>query len=265
MQLFPYLDRADVIDYINQASTPALATTAVQSVLAQSYTVLQCPNDVNHFKQQGGLSYAANIGYGSWTSSAMGITPAYDHMQTDHNTGSYDWNNNMSTVADATDKQYQRATGVFWHADTDNYRMTLDSINQGDGTSSTILFVESLNLVPMHTTGSAGFNPGAIQIGSGMSLLSTNLIKSTTPSLYVNSGLGANSTYQTYFKPNMNRGTMIGNWPAPTSLHTGVINVVFAGGNTGTISQDINWAVLASLYSPMGVRYGQVPVSESQY
>lgn len=266
MQLFPYLDRADTHEYINQATTAAAANTAVTSVLGQSYAVLQCPNDATHFKQPGGLSYGANIGYGSWTGSATGVTFAYDFMAGDHSAASYDWNASAGMVADTVDKQYARATGVFWRADTDGYRMTLDTINQGDGTSSTILLGESLNIPQMHTTGAGanGFNPGALQCGIGLGISAVQLTKSATPSLYVNAGASPNAQWA-FFKPNSNRGTYPGLWPAATSLHTGTVNVVFAGGNAQSISQDINWAVWASLHSPTGVRFSQVPVSESSY
>lgn len=270
MQLLPFLDRADTHEYIGQATSPANALVRVNEVLGgngASYAVLQCPNDVNHFKQPGGLSYGANIGYGPWIGSAMGITTpvAYDFMMTDHSASSYDWNtaSGASTV-EAVDRQLARATGVFWHPDTDSFRMSLDSINQGDGTSSTILFAESLNLPQMHVAGTAGFSPSAVQCGVGLGLSALGLAKSNTPTLYVNGGTVAPTNFQ-FFKPNGNRGTLVGLWPGATSLHTGSVNVVFAGGNTANISQDINWAVWASLHSPTGVRYQQVPIAENSY
>lgn len=266
MALLPYLDRADTHEYISQATTAPLAVTAVNSVLGGSYAVFQCPNDVNHFKQPGGLSYGANIGYGSWVGSATGITPAYDFMMGDHMYCSYDWNGNAGMTFDSNDVQIARATGVFWNDTGDGYRSTLDAINQGDGTTSTIMFAESLNLLPMNTAGPSanGFNPISTQTGVGLGITSINLAKGLTPPLYINASASPNAQYQ-FFKPNSNRGTLAGLWPAATSLHTGVVNVVFCGGNASSISQDINWAVWASLHSPTGVRFGQVPISDKDY
>jgi len=266
LQLMPYLDRADTHEYINQANAMNV-TAAVTYVLNGSYAVLQCPNDVNHFKQPGGLSYGANIGYGPWVGSATGITVpvTYDFMAPDHSAESYDWNASGGAAADANDRQVARATGVFWHQATDNFRMSLDAINGGDGTTYTILFGESLNLPSMSTAGAGnGFNPGALQGGIGMGLTALGLAKNASPTLQVNPATAPPANYQ-FFKPNANRGTAVGVWPGMTSLHTGTVNVVFAGGNASSISQDINWAVLASLHSPTGVRYYQIPISENSF
>jgi len=266
LALMPYLDRADTHEYINQATSIGVAVTNTTGVLGGSYAVLQCPNDVNHFKQPGGLSYGANIGYGSWTGSVSGVTAAYDFSYSDHTADSYDWNASGGMAADANDRQIARATGVFWQTAPDNFRMSLDAINGGDGTSSTILFGESLNLPTMHSAGGSGngFNPGALQAGVGLGITAVGLAKNASPTLYVNAGTAPPAQYQ-YFKPNANRGTAVNVWPGITSLHTGTVNVVFAGGNASSISQDINWAVLASLHSPTGVRYFQVPISEAAY
>ncbi len=269
MQLFPYLDRADTHEYVSQATTSATAAANVTAILGSSYSFLQCPNDVNHFKQPGGLSYGANIGYGSWIGSATGVTPAYDFNAKDHHAASYDWNASGGTKADAQDKQIARATGVFWFADADGLRSSLDSINNGDGTGSTILLAESLNLAPMNTQGPlflvpAGFGLPARYFGVGLGMASIKLSKNVTPSLNVNSSLPADTQYQ-YFRPNGNRGTVIGKWLGATSLHSGIVNVVYADGHAGSISQDINWAVWASLHSPMGVRFGQTPTSDTDY
>lgn len=268
-QLLPYMDRADTHEYVSQAADAATAATAVNSVLGASYQFLQCPNDVNHFKQPGGLSYGANVGYGSWTAGAGGLAGAFDFSAGDHSAASYDWNGNKGSVStpEPTDRQVARATGVFWFADADNYRMSLDTINQGDGTGSTILLGETLNLPAMNVAGSAsnGFNPTSLQAGIGLSIASLGLAPATSPTLYVNAGAAPNSTYSTYFKPNANRGTMTSTWAGMTSLHTGLVNVVYADGHAGSLNADINWAVLASLHSPTGVRRGQVPISDASY
>lgn len=264
MALLPYLDRADTHEYISQQSAMT-AATAVNQVLGGSYAVLQCPNDNNHFKQPGGLSYGANMGYGAWTNVGAGLVVNYDFTMGDHMYCSYDWNGNGGMTFDQSDEQIARATGVFWNDTGDGYRSTLDAINQGDGTTSTIMFAESLNLPPMHTTGLSanGFGPSALGCGVGLGITSINLGKGLTPSLLFTTAT-THAQYQ-YFKPNSNRGTAPGAWPAATSLHTGVVNVVFCGGNAASISQDINWAVWASLHSPMGVRFGQVPISDKDY
>ncbi len=276
LSLMPYMDRADVIEYVNQATATSVITP-VQAVnyvlggapLSPSYKFLQCPNDVNHFNQPGGLSYGANMGYGAWVGTPMGITTAYDFSLTDHTAGSIDWDGSGGMAANQADKQFARGTGVFWFADADGYRTSLDSINQGDGTGSTILLAESLNLSPMHTAGLGnGINPGSTQIGIGLGYTSLGLVKGTMgvlPTMGVVSTNPASTAFQTYFRPNANRGTAQGNWPGASSLHTGIVNVIFADGHAGSISQDVNWGIWASLHSPTGVRAGQVPISDRDY
>lgn len=265
--LLPYMDRADTHEYVGQAvvggsPTPAGAVTAV---LNGSYQFFQCPNDVNHFKQPGGLSYGANIGYGAWTGSATGVTATYfDFGATDHTAASYDWNASGGTAYDSGDLQIARSTGVFWLDIGDHYRMSLDTINQGDGTGSTILIGETLNLPGMDTAGpsSNGFDPTSMQAGIGLGITAIGTGK--------NSGayplqIGAQSAQYAFFKPNSNRGTMISKWPGMSSLHVGIVNVVYADGHAGSLGQDIDYAVLASLHSPTGVRRGQAPLNNSDY
>lgn len=267
MQLFPYMDRADTHEYISQATTvgtaaaaptyasPPTAANAVHFILSQSYKAFQCPNDVNHAGLAGGLSYAANIGYVDVTHNMMGalVAGAYSNSATEINTLSYNWDGGSGS---AKDQQIARATGVFWQ----DHKTTLDAINQGDGTGQTILFAESLNMVPMHEMGTNSFSPATTQMGVGQGITDMGM---TTPSSLAFGTFTSN--YNTYFKPNANRGTLPGNCIAPTSLHTGTVLVVFADGHTGSISQDINSQVFASLFSPAGVRYGQVPVSDSSF
>lgn len=266
--LMPYMDRADTHEYINQATTSLQATANVTAVLGGggvSYPFLQCPNDVNHFRQPGGISYGGNTGYGAWQGSGGVISGAFDFMYADQAAAAIDWNGNGGMAADPSDKQFARATGVFWQADlADNFRMSLDTINQGDGTGSTILIAETLNLPQMHTAGNgAGINPSSLQTGIGLGYRSIGLVKGSMgvlPSMGL-PATAASAEYTQHFRPNSNRGTAIGAWPAATSLHTGIVNVVYADGHAGSVSQDINWGVWASLHSPTGVRYGQVPIS----
>lgn len=268
LALLPYLDRADTHEYILQATNAATAKIAVSEVLGSSgarYAVLQCPNDVNHFKVPGGLSYGANIGYGAWHGTGIGVTRAYDFHAIDHSAASFDWNSNGKL--DEEDKEMARATGVFWVADKDKFRMTMEHINNGDGTSSTILFAESLDIPPMHLTGPAknGRNPAALEVGIGLGINALGLSKHATPQLFVDSNQKPTDEFQNYFKPNAMQRSAEGSWLGASSPHRGAVNVVFAGGNTSTISTDINWAVWASLHSPTGVNHGQVEISEDAY
>ena len=184
MQLLPFMDQAGAIEYITQQSTTAAANAAVTTVLSASYSILQCPDDSNHFRHSGGLSYGANMGYGGWTCTTAGVSASYD-FGSDHTAQALDWNSNKQS--DDRDKQVARSTGVFWAPDADGFRMSLDSITSGDGTGSTILFAESLNLPQMHAAGSGGngFNPTALQSGVGLGLNAIRLFTSKSSTLYM--------------------------------------------------------------------------------
>jgi hypothetical protein len=261
----PYLDRQDIHDYINEAQTEAHALQAVTNVFEQSYSVFQCPNDSRHFKQPGGLSYAANIGFGPWRGTRDGVSTHYDFGATDHGLQSLDWNGNNKS--DQPDRDFAKATGVFWMPDATQYHCTLDAINKGDGTSSTLLFAESLTLPFMHLTGPKlnGLNPRSLDAGFGLGIDALGLTKNANPSFSSLQKGHPTAEYTQYFKPNCDRHGAKGVWPGASSNHTGVVNVVYAGGNTGTISNDIDSAVWAALHTPFGRSHGELVVHENEY
>lgn len=263
--LMPYLDRADTHEYINQQVTPAAAMNAVKAVLEHSYPVLQCPDDVDHFKQPGGLSYGANIGYGPWRGVSNGITASYAFGAKDHCSRSIDWNRNGKL--DPVDKEITYATGVFWMAEVDEGSPDLDDIINGDGTGQTILLAESLNISPMHQMGPAkdGINPAAVEAGIGIGIDALELARHSTPSLFLNKGTAPNDQYTRYFKPGRARDTAAGGWPRAGSAHYGLVNVVFADGHTSSIDNKINWAVWASLHTPGGTRHGEAKLNEADF
>ena len=274
IQLLPYMDNAGAFEYISEQKTPQEAETALNRVLGASYRALQCPLDPRQFTQPGGLSYGANIGYGAWKGTASGVTTAYDFGATDHSAASIDWNGNGKL--DPSDKEVARATGVFWSADEDGFRLTLDDIINGDGSGQTILFAETMNLPPIHLAGAAknGHNPRALDAGIGLGYESLGLKKSQLSSLFLNRSTKASAEYSQYFRPNSNRGTAIGKWPGATSMHKlsdaswahdRFVNVVFADGHCSAISEDIDWSVWASLHTPQGMQHGQIAISEAEF
>ncbi len=132
----------------------------------------------------------------------------------------------------------------------------------------------------MHVAGPGGngFNPSALECGIGLGYQSLGLVKGmgALPSMGLNSAVPPTAEYTQYFRPNSTRtlttvvwtgspAVPTRGWAAATSLHTGIVNVVYADGHAGSVSQDVNWAVWASLHSPTGVRYGQAPISDKDY
>ncbi len=272
--LLPYMDQSGAIEYINEAKTEIDAKKALGVVLATTMRSLQCGDDSQRFQQSGGLSYAANIGYGAWRGAQQGVTTAYDFGMVDHGVSAIDWN--LNGEQDSTDREFARSTGVFWNADSDGIRLTFDDISNGDGSSTTLLFSESMNLPLMHLAGPEknGHNPRALDAGFGLGYEALKLAKHASPSLALDRQSPPTEEYRQYFRPNSNYGTASGKWPATSSrhqvpgsgwTHRGGFNVSFADGHGSTISSDINWAVWAALHTPAGTRHGETRVAKGEF
>ena len=259
MALLPYMDNAGALEYITQATTAGNADLRVGEVLGQSYKFYQCPDDTNHLAQGGGTSYVANGGYGQF-----GLSMGVIGMTGTHGADNYAWSGGMSITT--TDKQIARATGVFWLRDNDdggnmdsddNFRMTIDMITQGDGSSQTMMIGENMNAGAINVNGLAP-TQNAFVLGLNAVVLggmgSNGVLQ-----------IGAQGTEWANFRINANRGSAVGNYPTLSSLHPGTVNVVFCDGHTAGISQDIDHRVFASIFTPRGIRYGQTPISDDAF
>ena len=262
--LMPLLDNASALDYVARQSTPAFQATALQTVQNTVYKVYTYPDDFSHFGQGGGLSYAVNMGYGGFLAPSGGVagpitmqtTPrgGYD-LAGIHAADNFDWDGDIPKPGSMShyDRTIARASGVFWVADaSDGFQMTLDSINGADGLGQTILMTENLNSGSLSATNpiSIGFSLGIDDAGFGINL--------ALPATF-----GANTAL--YWKINSNRGTQVGSYPVPSSLHPGIVNVAFCDGSAKTVSDAIDLRIYASLMSPQGVRYGQTPIGDGSY
>ena len=257
--LLPFMDQAGAIEYIQQQTTTAAADVAIATVLGNSYRALTCPDDGNHFRQNGGSSYVANAGYGEFTAlngSVTVTTPAVPH-----GAFKYDWNGSGGSP-DASDAIIARATGVLWRpepappvgtAPQDGWRSSIDMMVNGDGSGQTIMYSENLNSGSLNTPVSSMSN--CFVIGR------SSMVFTATGSL----GLTSVANDTTSFKINSNKGTLVGSSPIPSSLHPGGVNVSFGDGHVGFLSSDINSIVYACLMTPSGIRFGQAPISESAY
>lgn len=263
--ILPYLDLGSSVDYIAQQKSQSEAIQALELVLMQPYDTLQCPDDSTHFREQGGLSYGGNIGYGAWEGTPERIKTAYDFKATDHSAGLIDWNNNGEL--DPEDKKVARATGVFWQADPDGFRMTLDAITDGDGAGQTMLFAENVTLPLLHRSRALknGHNPSALAAGIGVGYTALGLKKQEGPDLSLNRVAQPTAEYVRYFAPISNCRADQARSPRASSMHSGVVNVVFVDGHVAGISRKIDWVVWASLLSSNGVKFRQKTISDNTY
>ena len=266
VSLMPLLDNASALDFVARQTTPAnqllALSTGPNAILNNVYKVYTCPDDFTHFGQGGGLSYAVNMGYGNFAVTvgppatiALASSNNLDGVPI-HAADNFSWSGNM-TAATQGDKTISRASGVFWVADADGYQTTLDSVNNGDGTGQTILMTENLNSGSLSTGVGGVINPISVGFGLGIADLGCSGNLSLPASFSAN--------VQSYWKINSNRGTSVGAYPVPSSLHPGVVNVAFCDGSAKTVADGIDLHVYANLLSPQGVRYGQLPMGDGSF
>lgn len=258
--LMPFLDNAGAIEYVEQQTTLANADVALATVLNNSYKVFTCPDDNNHFRQNGGNSYVANAGYAEMTAASGAVTP----LPVIHTAYTYDWD--ASGAIDAKDANLARATGVFWApapvaGGGDGWRSSIDMMVNGDGSGQTILYSENLNasslaLVPVNAMNNS-FVIGRQSLGLSGAAFPAKPLTLT--------GASTVATGTTSFRVNSNKGTLINTSPIPSSLHPGGVNVSWGDGHVGFLAADIDMTVYARLVTPSGVRNGQEPVSENAY
>lgn len=282
--LLPALDNAALQRQIRDSRTTVIPFTGtatasgpddIPNISLKSFT---CPDDQNNFRVDGGLSYAANVGYIRSDLWAGG-------NDLSHGAGTINFHG--PTAATAANNNVHSATGVFWRqaSAVSGVRatpITGDYINRGDGNSYTLLFVENINARNWASryTGSIGFGisvahtsnapnnsnaTGAIgssasaSLNTALAIHGTDITAVTVFSLTDTGTGGNNAAINSRLGVATNGAT-----PRPSSQHPGgTVNVVYAGGNGGTISESINPAVFAKLLTPDGGRYGQLVVNNN--
>ncbi len=278
VDLLPHLDRRDVYDrwQMNQSwgsADNALVNTTYLKVLA-------CPDDQSAIGVPGGLSYVGNHGY-------MHPVPATNVWVQPE----FDWNlngiiSNASTPdADPNDSNAHRDTGVLW-VDISGIpgptpdplvrakqrdSQTIDSVY--DGGDQTILFTENVNAGADGSWASPNWtNCGFVYFVSvtptfDNSPAGTNNYRS--PNAHDVAGLPQGESLINRLKsgPEANVSKFAA---APNSGHAGGVNVAWASGAVGFISQDVDVNVYARLLTPAGTRQraaipSQNPLSENEF
>ena len=131
----------------------------------------------------------------------------------------------------------QRRSGVMFAKTSVSRRVTLDEVSSGDGTSSTILLGERQNDAGSYRSTSSlsiGMNFTAVPVGTTFANITT---------------AGTSTS---------NVGTSAG----PNSNHSGIANVVFCDGHTGTLSTSIAQSVYAQLLSHAGSKSGEAALGQ---
>ena len=272
--LLPFLDRNDLQRVIASAT---LGQVGVSSGVphVEAFT---CVVDDGNFNQNAGLSYVGNGGYmdvatGVFNNAnlhnAMVTSPAIPNTRIAHATGVF-WAPDRSLNVLATSGNVI-APGLPAYA-KDDFRMSLDFISAGDGTSNTVLFGENLQ------GGDWAWNGGPNQGGSLFGVLvmagaenaAGNIETGATLRLNLNVGVNANAIGSRGFDlPQVAAGRLNRNLvatrflaPRPSSNHGELINFAFCGGNVRSINMNIDPRVFARLVTSDGQRFQQVVGSD---
>ena len=294
VELLSQMDRRDISDNWDNTIAWNVGTNNTASgsgaALNKTYVkVLACPDDQSANGVNGGLSYVANNGYLTNNGSGNRWTA-----------GGIDWNADAAVTqpnssanpdVDTADADAHRDSGVFWPdfgtatsgREQQKNSHSVDGIY--DGGSQTIMFSENVN------AGSSGSwaDPTWTNVGF------VYMVDATTPPVANPIGVTSVNSY-CYPQPGLNTTGKLDNLPnrlksgpeantlvagasagaAPNSAHPGGVNVGYADGSVGFISDTIDVGVYARLISPAGARkrlgtaplatiISQDPLSDNSY
>lgn len=270
--LLGYLDRQDI------GGTYNYTTTGAPGTLQLSLAVFTCPDDSANLKQNGGLSYVGNAGYGNFVNA--GTPPTMSDTPTSgpagpHTGANIGWAQTVSAANGAANQEVAYDTGVFWPPDTTGagMRMTIDRISNRDGLAQTLLLSENLNAqnwginTLTNSSSSTLFDTCFVMHAYPSSTMEVTMdpLVPGTPTLLWNAAWQLTPTL-TACKINAWRvSTGRGTRPVPASNHPAVVNVMFCDGHGSTLSEGIDPTIYVRLMSSGGLRRSQVAMGANQY
>lgn len=256
------MDRRDIADRWDNNTAWNLGTNAAnvgQTPLNQTYVkVIACPDDQSANGVNGGLSYVANNGYllsggagNRWTRGGL-----------DWNFDGTNINTNTTPDIDQADADAHRDTGMFWPdfgdfttgREAQRNSHSVDGVFDGGG--QTIMLSENVN------AGSSGSWADPTWTNVGFVYIVEGPVSATNNYRYPQPYRTASPANVPSNLPNKLRAgpeANAANTPsaAPNSNHTGGVNVGYADGSVGFISDTIDTNVYARMISPGGARNRQ--------
>ncbi len=266
VELLDYVEGGAIYDQIRDTGALVNAGGVADITIGtpgQHLQVFTCPDHIEAFKINGGLSYAANLGY--VTSSRWGQANITDSIH-----AGIDWDGDGSVTSNDID--VHRATAVFLPPQSSIGDMTIDYIARGDGTTNTFLFLEYHDQSPNWSSPRYG------KIGVGISVandafgdppngtlsgdFNPNAVASQLLRLDDASSGGTwtlNDTTTLHdSRPNRNRSAVSESAWRPLSSHGDIIHVALCDKSARAINDTIDQSVYARLFTPNGSRkYGQ--------
>ncbi len=223
---------------------------AFANVQGISVPVFQCPDDQNAFQTNFGLSYVVNGGYiADATASQSPFDTTAGHTAT--GTGAY-----ITGVSGY-------ATGVMFQKQaTGDRRITLDSISQGDGVTTTVLLSENLDTgVFSSSTATAGTGvsanaPDMRRLVFGVGLDASPDGGSTFLSVLEGAGNLDVSGAANIGNSRIN-ADLAGAHQRPSSNHSGTVHFLMCDGSAKAVSEDVDVRVYMQALTPNGQRNGE--------
>ncbi len=259
------------------------------ALMSTNIDVYVCPDDPND-GSNGAMSYVVNAGYATstdWAANSIG-----------HQVHSYIWPAIGGAASDSQNVNVTAATGAFFYTQFDfngstvglapsGFENTIDKISAGDGLSQTIFLSENLdtpdyNSAVVNTFGAltwgvgnggfAGYRLGAagfaVRVAEASGHPDTNATAGGFGGATAQTALIANPGTPLLESSKINNQVGLvtpGASPRPSSLHPGVVNVIFGDGSGRNLSQNIDGSVYIRLVSSNGNRYGQGILSNNDY
>ena len=269
VEILAQMDRRDISDRWDNTAAWNLGTnnTAVGStVLNKTYIgVLACPDDQSANGVDGGLSYVGNTGYmlNDATGAAINRWPA---ARIDWNADGTLINTPAAVDVDSLDSDVHRDSGVMWPdygtatagREQQKNSHSIDGIYDGGG--STILFSENLNAGGSGSWADPTWpNVGFVYVVSPATPSTAPANSSVNSFRYPQPGQNAANSNKTDSLPNRLKSGPEANLSlifaaAPNSAHSGGVNVGYADGSVGFISDTIDTSVYARMITPAGAR-----------
>lgn len=219
---------------------------ALADLNATVFSIFTCPDDPLN-EEPGALSYVVNVGYVTSNYNTAGDTA---HLP-DSIDGGLD-----GDIATSADIPIKFGTGVFWRPFES--RMSLDIISARDGLTQTLMLSENLQAGNWSDTDTGG-------IGFGIDMQGVFPSGATSLRLPANFNLG-NAKTSTDSRIGRNRSAAKSQAWRPSSAHpSGAVNVIFCDGSGRSFSRKMDPGIYARLLTPQGLRYGQDPVSQSDF
>lgn len=259
IQLLPALDNTALLKNIRANSVPSSGYMVLDTTKDNvALEVFACPDDVDSYKINGGLSFVVNAGFMP-SGSGSGAWGVLDGLL---QPGLIDFSQN-GTSMEPTDIAAHTGTGVFW-SDLGSPSTSLEFVSTGDGTSSTVMLSENLQAGNWHSV----YTP---QLGFGIRIPTSSLSTiyaapgTTTRCLNMTSSFSDSTVNPDDWFINRNLAAAANTAPRPSSQHAGGVNVVFCDGSSKFLNENLDKIVYAKLLTSNGVTYGEQSLNQGSY